>query len=71
MFTTLENMDRIRTKNRPPYVDDNHIAHNKGYQDGYLKGLTDGKDKQIQELRQEILSLKARFSRGYEGNCGD
>ena len=28
--------------------------HGKGYQDGYQKGLADGKDNQIQELRQEI-----------------
>ena len=27
------------------------IAHNKGYKDGYTKGLIDGRDKQIQELK--------------------
>lgn len=33
----------------------NHAAeHNKGYRDGYAKGLTDGRNKQIEELRQEI-----------------
>lgn len=29
-------------------------AHNKGYQDGYLKGLTDGRLKQIQLLKQSL-----------------
>lgn len=28
--------------------------HGKGYRDGYKKGLVDGRNKQIQELRQEI-----------------
>ncbi len=32
--------------------------HNKGYQDGYRKGLTDGRDKQIQDLKAEILMLQ-------------
>ena len=27
------------------------VDHSKGYKDGYAKGLADGKDKQIQELR--------------------
>ena len=27
------------------------IAHSKGYRDGYTKGLIDGRDKQIQELK--------------------
>lgn len=27
------------------------IEHNKGYQDGYRKGIIDGRDKQIQELK--------------------
>jgi len=32
--------------------------HSKGYRDGYQQGLRDGKDKQIQELRQEIKLLQ-------------
>ena len=28
-----------------------HILHNKGYQDGYQKGLLDGRDNQIVELK--------------------
>lgn len=36
-----------------------HIqAHSKGYRDGYTKGLIDGKDKQTQELKQEIRLLR-------------
>jgi len=32
----------------------NHIReHAKGYRDGYQKGLADGKDKQIQELKEQ------------------
>ncbi len=30
------------------------LAHSKGYQHGYIKGLADGKDKQIQELKALI-----------------
>ena len=44
------------------------IEHNKGYQDGYQKGLIDGRDKQIQELRTEIrlLRLEVRQSQGVQ-----
>lgn len=34
------------------------LEHSKGYRDGYLKGLADGKDKQMQELKQEIRLLR-------------
>lgn len=34
------------------------IAHHKGYKDGYAKGLQDGRDKQIQELKEEIRLLR-------------
>lgn len=33
-------------------------AHSKGYHDGYLKGLKDGRLKQIQELKEEIRKLE-------------
>lgn len=37
----------------------NHITdHNKGYGDGYRKGLEDGRLRQIQELKKEIERLK-------------
>ncbi len=32
--------------------------HNKGYTDGYAKGLIDGRDKQITELRQQVKLLQ-------------
>ena len=34
------------------------LEHSKGYNDGYQKGLTDGRDKQIQELHTEIRLLR-------------
>ena len=33
------------------------IEHSKGYRDGYTKGLQDGRDKQIEELKVEIKLL--------------
>ncbi len=38
------------------------LAHSKGYKDGYAKGLIDGRDKQMQELRQEIRLLRWQIS---------
>jgi len=39
-----------------------HITdHHKGYKDGYQKGLRDGREKQIQELKQVIEDLKAEI----------
>jgi hypothetical protein len=36
-----------------------HISdHNKGYQDGYTQGLMDGRDKQVQELKEMIRLLR-------------
>ncbi len=35
-----------------------HIAHSKGYKDGYTKGLTDGRTKQIQLLQERIRELE-------------
>jgi len=34
------------------------LEHHKGYKDGYQRGLIDGKDKQIEELRREIKLLQ-------------
>ena len=34
------------------------LDHSKGYKDGYAKGLQDGRDKQIEELRKEIKLLQ-------------
>ncbi len=33
-------------------------AHQRGYKDGYQKGLADGREKQIQELKQEIRLMR-------------
>ncbi|MDP2363701.1 MAG: HNH endonuclease [Ignavibacteria bacterium] len=41
-----------------------HITmHNKGYRDGYLRGLIDGRMKQIQELQQRIYNLQKEIRR--------
>jgi len=34
------------------------LVHNKGYRDGYLRGLNDGRNKRIQQLMGEVVSLK-------------
>lgn len=47
----LENLEIV---SRPDHIQ----AHGKGYQDGYTKGLLDGRTKQIEELRQEIKLLQ-------------
>lgn len=39
-----------------------HLAHSKGYKDGYQRGLSDGRNKQIQELKTTIAELR--------GECG-
>lgn len=42
-----------------------HIqAHGKGYKDGYQKGLTDGRLKQIEELKQQIRLLQWELREG-------
>jgi len=40
--------------------------HNKGYRDGYQKGLTDGKDKQVEELKREIKLLQWQVKQIHE-----
>ena len=37
-----------------------YIAHSKGYKDGFQKGLLDGRLKQIQELKREIIQSKGK-----------
>ena len=42
-----------------------HIqAHGKGYKDGYQKGLTDGRLKQMEELKQQIRLLQWELREG-------
>ena len=36
-----------------------HIDHNKGYQDGYSKGVYDGKDARIKQLESRIKQLES------------
>lgn len=36
-----------------------HIAHNKGYKDGYLRGLYDGHEARIKQLESRVLILEA------------
>jgi hypothetical protein len=37
------------------------INHSKGYRDGYQQGLLDGRDKQIEELKQKIGLLQRQL----------
>ncbi|MCJ7829297.1 MAG: HNH endonuclease [Dehalococcoidia bacterium] len=47
----IENLELMDKQNHT-------IDHGKGYWDGYQKGLVDGRNKQIQELRTEIRLLR-------------
>jgi len=41
----------------------NHISdHNKGYQDGFGKGFTDGRLQKIKELTSEVANLKTELA---------
>ena len=44
----IENLELIGS------LGEHSIAHSKGYKDGYLKGYQDGKDKQLNEIRQQL-----------------
>jgi len=37
------------------------IAHNKGYRDGYQKGLIDGKDEQVEELKEGVKDMRTEI----------
>jgi len=51
--------DDNRIENLELQTSSEHLsAHTKGYQDGYNKGLIDGRNKQIAELKQEIKLLQ-------------
>lgn len=51
--------DDNRIENLELTVRQGHIsAHSKGYRDGYQRGLLDGRDKQIQELKQEMKIIQ-------------
>ncbi len=38
------------------------IEHNKGYRDGYAKGFADGREKQIETLRQRVTMLEMQIA---------
>lgn len=40
------------------------LAHSKGYKDGYLKGLTDGRNEQIRQLQAKIKILESGENTG-------
>jgi hypothetical protein len=43
------------------------VDHNRGYKDGYIKGLVDGKDKRIATLEQRVtLGIRLQRSYGWE-----
>jgi len=46
-----------------------HSEHNKGYRDGYQKGLSDGRTRQIQELKEEVRLLRWQLKPLLEKNC--
>ena len=53
----------LKVDNRPENLElsimgAHSVLHGKGYRDGYLKGLHEGRDKQMQELKQEIRLLR-------------
>ena len=51
--------DDNRIENLEVTTNGSHIReHAKGYRDGFQKGLVDGRDKQIQNLKEEIRLLK-------------
>jgi len=51
----LENLELIGS------IAEHSQDHNRGYQDGYRKGLTDGNSANIRELLKRITTLEARI----------
>jgi len=50
--------NRIENLELAGSISEHSLSHSKGYSDGYQKGLLDGRDKQIQELKEEIRLLR-------------
>lgn len=58
-YTGIENKSDNLIDNLKLTTNGSHILeHNRGYQDGYRKGLADGRTKQVEELKQEIRLLR-------------
>ncbi len=57
-YTSIENKSDNQKDNLELTTNGSHAReHSKGYRDGYQKGLTDGRLRQIQELKAK-LALK-------------
>lgn len=66
-FEDVHHKNGIRDDNRIENLElttrnSHFVMHNKGYKDGYAKGLIDGKDKQIQNLQQRVTILEIELS---------
>lgn len=64
-FEIVHHKNGIRDDNRIENLElttraDHTNGHSKGYRDGFLKGLWDGRTKQIEQLRARIAELEGR-----------
>jgi len=64
----IKNDNRIENLELTASLGEHIRNHSKGYRDGYLKGLEDGRLKQIQELKQEIRLLRLDVRQFKEAN---